>query len=314
MKPIAQFDSLEAFDIGGRPIHLAIGMFDGVHLGHQRVLESALQSSSEDDGLAGVLSFWPHPSYLFNPDNPVAMILNPELKCIEFARRGMAFSIQEPFDAEFASLEARSFVDYLRSRIPELKSLHTGLNWKFGKGGVGDATLLQELAANAGIDARCVEVHNLDNERVSSTRIRELLLKGEVAKANELLGYFYFSISTVIKGVQLGAQIGTPTLNMPFEGDLKPAYGVYVTLISDLLSDRKYKSVSNFGIRPTVTKDSEPKLETHLLETCPFTYGSRLRVEWLDFIRPEQKFSSVDELKNRIQEDIRIANERLERV
>ncbi len=315
MNRIVQFDSLEAFQFDEpKSVHLAIGMFDGVHLGHQRVLESALQRSAEEDGVAGVLTFWPHPSRLFNPESPVRMILTPELKASQFALRNMRFVIEESFTEDFSNIEAESFIKHLVRRIPGLKSIHTGLNWRFGKGGRGDPSMLELLAKEEGIEAHCAEVHLAEGERVSSTRIRSLLTEGSVEKVNELLGYNYFSVGTAIQGKQLGSEMGTPTLNMPFEGDLRPAYGVYVTLVSDLSSNIQYKSVSNFGVRPTVEKSDKPLLETHFLEECSFSYGARLRVEWLEFIRPEREFANVDELRNRIREDVQIANRRFEMI
>lgn len=308
MSPLAHFDGLEAFRWEkAEPIHLAIGMFDGVHLGHQAVLRSARHAARHLGGVAGALTFWPHPSHLFAPQRAVPMILNPDQKAGEFGRLGMAFMIQQRFDRAFASIEAERFVDHLLECIPELATLHTGENWRFGSGRKGDAALLARLAQEVGLSASIVDTHSEEGGRVSSTRIRELLVEGEVAEANRLLGYDYFTCGTVTPGRQLGASIGVPTLNLPFEGDLQPKFGVYLVRVREVSSDYHYKAVANFGIRPTANRSPVPILEVHVLEDCPYKYGDRLHVDWLRFIRPEKRFGSVEELQARIQEDILLA-------
>ena len=299
------FDSLDSFDSPeNRSVHLAVGMFDGVHRGHRQVIESAIRSAAVDGGLAGVLTFWPHPSALFNPSNPTRMILNSEMKRAELEKLRIDFVIEEPFTEAFAATESNRFVAALVSKIPGLASLHTGENWRFGKGRLGDVKMLDGLARAEGVKATALECLYLEGERVSSTRIRNALTNGRVEEANHLLGYDYESLGTVTEGKKVGRSIGAPTLNLPFEGDLAPRYGVYAVRASRLAGEERLAGVANFGIRPTVNALDAPLLEVNLLDSCPFDYGDRLRVEWLSFLRPEMKFDGIDSLRARIQADI----------
>jgi len=232
------------------------------------------------------------------------MILNPELKRRELARLGVDFEIQQPFNREFAALESDAVLRHLLGRLPRLESVHVGENWRFGKGRRGDASLLRELAKREGIHAEALECETINGERVSSTRIRDLLVAGEVGLAAELLGYPYYSIGTVFQCAQRGRTIEVPTLNMPFEGDLEAAYGVYCVHVSDVSVDRVYNGVANFGVKPTLAAVDRPLLEAHLLEDCPFDYGHRLKVDWLKFLRPERRFDSFELLRAQIAEDV----------
>ncbi len=303
------FDSLDAVRLpGGQAVHLAIGMFDGVHRGHRLVVESAIRSAAKSGGLAGVLTFWPHPSHLFKPDNPVPMILNSRMKLAELDKLRIDFVIEESFTTKFASIESHEFVAMLKSKIPGLASIHTGENWRFGKGRQGDVNLLVKLAIQAGIFAESLECLFIDGERVSSTRIRNALRAGRIEEANRLLGYNYETWGTVKEGKRVGRTIGVPTLNIPFDGELNPKQGVYCVYVSRENGEERLPAVANFGIRPTVNSLEEPLLEVHVLGECPFSYGDSLRVEWANFLRPERKFEGVEQLKAQIQKDIGEAN------
>ena len=303
------FDSLDAFQVDSdQSVHLAMGMFDGAHRGHRVVVESAIRAAAEQGGLAGVLTFWPHPSRLFSPENPVRMILNSEMKQAELEKLRIDFVVEEPFTKAFASTESNGFVKMLKSKIPTLASLHTGENWRFGKGRLGDVGFLNQLAANEDVKTYALDCLYVDGERVSSTRIRNALSDGRMSEANRLLGYLYESIGTVTEGKRIGRTIGVPTLNLPFEGDLPPLYGVYAVRVSCEHGEERLLAVANFGVRPTVNALKSPLLEVHVLEDCPFSYGERLRVEWETFIRPEIKFDSIDILKEQIGSDIASAN------
>ncbi len=299
------YKSLDSFENESKiPIHLAIGMFDGLHLGHRKVVESAIQAANSVGGIAGVLTFWPHPSFLFNPNDPVPMILSSRMKFAEFDRLRIDFVVEEPFDRAFAAIEAEKFVEMLKGKLPGLASIHTGANWKFGKGRKGDVDLLRKLAGELGINSRALDCLYLDGKRVSSTRIREAISEGRIEEANRLLGYNYESIGSVEEGKKLGRTIGAPTLNIPFEGKLFPRRGVYFVRVSSEKESEQLPAVANFGVKPTVDALDQPALEVHVLEECPFSYGDRLRVEWERFSRPEQKFDSLDSLESQIREDV----------
>jgi len=307
VSPVRHCESLESFrPPEGRSVHLAVGMFDGVHLGHRKVIESAVQAALENGGLAGALTFWPHPSRLFRPDQPTRMILTEEQRRRQLSKLPIDFAVQQPFVEAFARIEAEDFLPYLKSKLPGLLSIHVGENWRFGRGRRGDAQALLRFASEQGMRAVVCPSVSVDGERVSSTRIREALETGDVELANRLLGHAYYSLGTAVEGKRLGRTLGFPTLNLPFEGDLAPARGVYVAKARrDGEAGDFLPGVANFGMRPTVDGRSGLLLEVHLLgERCPFDRGDRLEVAWLRFLRPERKFGSVEALRDAIAADV----------
>ena len=314
-KTTIQFESLEAVGFPNRPLHLAVGMFDGVHLGHQAVMETAVQSAHASNGVCGVLTFWPHPSRLFNPDDPVPMIMSLEIKADVLSSHNIEYIIQQPFDASFAAIEAEQFVAHLKKHLPNLNSIHVGSNWRFGKRRVGDIPMLVRLGKESGVHVINVERVFYDGDPISSTRIREHISVGEMEMANALLGDIYFSIGTVVEGKKLGAELGFPTLNLPWSPDLRPPLGVYLVEVEGEIggSPVTAKGVANFGVRPTVSESEETILEVHLLEVYPFTTDQVLKVRWHRFIRPEKKFENLEALKKQIGLDVVIAQNYWER-
>ena len=305
MKQARQFESLSAVALDeSLPVHLAVGMFDGLHRGHRTVIRQAIQAAEKDNGLCGTLTFWPHPSRLFRPDDPARMILTPEIKRLELSKLGIDFIVEEPFTHAFSEIEADDFLRHLQKAIPNLASVHAGENWRFGKDRAGDMAQLRKQGEDLGIAVHPVECLAEEGVRVSSTRIRSLLTQGRLDEANALLGYEYYSVGTVVQGKRLGRNLDAPTLNLPFEGDLKPAYGVYAVAVQDVSFAHQYEGVANFGLRPTVEVTGKPLLEVHLLEPCPFDYGHRLKVIWKRFLRQERKFDGVDALKKQIALDV----------
>lgn len=288
-----------------RPLHLAIGMFDGVHLGHQAVIKSAIQSAQRSGGVAAVLTFDPHPSRLFRPDNPVRLIMDRERRIAALCALGLSAVIVQPFDAAFAGIEAEDFLPRLRADLPNLHTVYVGENWRFGRGRRGDVALLVMEAKRQALHVVSAPRINGDGEPISSTRIRALLTEGRIDAANVLLGAAYASEGVVRGGKQLGRTIGFPTLNLSWSPDLRPRFGVYVASVQRADgSDTPKRAVANYGLRPTVEQTSEPQLELHLLTSdCVYGPGDSLRVEWLAFVRPEQKFGGVAELKAQISSD-----------
>jgi riboflavin kinase/FMN adenylyltransferase len=284
-------------------LHLAIGMFDGLHLGHQSVIEAALHSARRSGGLAGVLTFWPHPSALFRPENPTRLLMPPGMKQAVLGRMGVDFIIAQNFSREFAAIDAADFVPHLRRALPQLAAVYVGENWRFGRGRVGDVTLLVAEARKVGLEVFSAPRLNHNGAPISSSRIRELLAAGDMAGANALLGYAYFAAGTVQAGRQLGRTLGFPTLNLAWAPELRPRLGVYaVTVVTP--SGQVVPGVANYGLRPTVENGAtQPRLEVHLLGEAVATYGDFITVNWLHFLRPESKFSGLEELKAQIAVD-----------
>ncbi len=298
-----QLDGLENAALPARPLQLAIGMFDGVHLGHRAVVASAVAAARRTAGLAGVLTFWPHPSIFFRAASPTRLIMSPADKVRALAALGIEAIITLKFSEDLARLPAEEFLPYLRRHLPRLAGVHVGDNWRFGRGRTGDSALLVREGARLGLTVVSVPRIELACAPVSSTRIRELLQSGEISRANGMLGAPYAAHGTVIPGRQLGRKLGFPTLNLAWAPDLQPRYGVYVVKVSGSKAAAALPGVANFGLRPTVESVAEPRLEVHILGDCPFATGDEVKVEWLRFIRPEKKFAGVEELRAQIGRD-----------
>ncbi len=306
MGPVfSNLDAAVPLAAGRGPLHLAIGMFDGVHLGHRAVIASAVSSARRSGGAAAVLTFDPHPSRLFRPEDPVRLIMDRERRVAALFALGVSAVIVQPFDAAFAAIEAEDFLTHLTARLPTLHTVYVGENWRFGRGRRGDVTLLVGAARRLGRHVVSAPRINGDGEPISSTRIRALLVEGRTGEANVLLGTAYASEGPVTPGKQLGRTLGFPTLNVPWSPDLRPRLGVYVVGVTAAGAPDAppLRGVANYGLRPTVERSDEPRLEIHLLDACPFGPGDRLRVEWLHFLRPEQAFPDVTALRARIAQD-----------
>ncbi len=301
------FESLAAARTlaGRRPLHLAIGMFDGVHLGHRAVIESALLSARRSGGASAVLTFDPHPSRLFRPEAPVRLIMDRDRRVGALLALGVPAVIVQPFDSAFAAIEAEAFLPYLHGALPSLHTVYVGENWRFGRGRRGDVALLVAEARRLGLHVVSAPRINGDGEPISSTRIRALLVDGRIDAANVLLGGAYASEGVVVPGKRLGRTIGFPTLNLPWNPDLRPKLGVYAVQVRRPgdTGGEAYPAVANFGLRPTVERADLPQLEVHVLDECRFGAGDALRVEWLAFLRPEQKFENLDALRAQIARD-----------
>ncbi|RXK52822.1 riboflavin biosynthesis protein RibF [Oleiharenicola lentus] len=306
MSGLLQCDGLEAAHLPAKPLHLAIGIFDGLHLGHQSVIEAAIHSARRCGGLAGVLTFSPHPSVLLRPESPTRLLMPPAMKRTVLARLGVDVLIEHPFTPAYSAVSADEFVPHLRNHLPNLAAIYVGENWRFGRGRTGDVALLVAEAQKVGLSVFSAPRLNHNGAAISSSRIRELLTKGEITAVNAMLGYTYFTDGVVERGRQLGRTIGFPTLNVAWEPELPPRFGVYAV---EVLAgqNRPVKAVANYGLRPTVAQTSRPLLEVHLLEASPLAYGDKVTVNWLHFLRPESKFGSLDELRKQIEKDRRSA-------
>lgn len=307
--PAAVDDFAALSDLKGE-LHLAIGVFDGVHLGHKAVIESAVFSARRCHGISGVLTFDPHPSRLFRPEDPTRLIMPIETKTAMLHEVGVDCVIRKHFDRAFASIPADQFLSQLKNALPSLKSIYVGENFCFGQKRAGDvATLIESgCALKLGVFSADRIKHN--GEPISSTRIRKELEAGEIEAANDLLGYNYTATGTIAGGAKLGRQIGFPTLNLPWQPECLPRFGVYCVNFREKGTKSWQYGVANYGVKPTVAEaDQVPALEVHGLATTELTAGDAIEVEWLQFIRPEQKFASVEALKAQIAKDCATAKE-----
>jgi len=304
MKPPVEIDGLAAAKLPGRPVHLAVGMFDGVHLGHRAVIEAAVQSARAEQGLGAVLTFWPHPSAILRPEQPTRLIQGAALKTRLLGQLGVEVIITQRFGPELAELAAEAFLPWLRRHLPQLRAVYVGENFRFGRGRSGDVAMLVAAARGEGIHVFSAPRVNLDGEPISSTRIRALLEAGDIAAANAGLGAHYLARGMVMTGKRLGRTLGFPTLNLGWAPELRPRYGVYAVRVSGAdQAGAGRPAVANYGVRPTVEQTAEPRLEVHVLGECPWDAGDTVTVEWLSFLRPERKFAGVDELRAQVECD-----------
>ncbi len=286
-----------------RPLHLAIGIFDGVHLGHQAVIEAAVQSARRSGGVAAVLTFSPHPSAVLRPDQRTRLLLPPPARAHVLRRLGVETIVVQAFTPEFARMAASEFLPWLKHHAPRLAGVYVGDNWRFGRGRDGDVVFLVGEGRKHAVHVFSAPRVNLDGEPISSTRIRRLLEDGDIASANALLGYSYFALGRVEEGKRLGRTLGFPTLNLSWAPEMPPRQGVYVVRVSGPKAPAGLPGVANYGLRPTVETATAPRLETHVLAECPFETGDEIVVEWLRFLRPEKRFNSVAELTAQIGQD-----------
>ena len=313
------FASLKALN---KPIHLAIGVFDGVHLGHLAVIEPAVSSARSKGGLSAVLTFNPHPSRLFKGSKGTDLIMGIEDKSAFLHRLGIDCVIAKSFDADFASIPAESFLAYLLDALPKLKAVYVGENFRFGSNRKGDVQTLIQTGSGLGIDVWSIDRIKQNGRSISSTRIREALRGGQMERVNALLGYTYASEGGIVKGAQLGTQLGFPTMNLNWSPECAPLYGVYAVrfCLIEVNSEATENSTSwkqgiaNFGLRPTVNKcesasQLSPLLEVHALEPFSADLSDRIRVEWLHFIREEQRFKSIEVLQKQIALDCECAKD-----
>ena len=294
-------------------IHLAIGVFDGVHLGHKAVIESAIFSARRSGGVSGVLTFDPHPSRLFSPENPTQLIMSLESKTAMLHDIGVDVVIRKRFDHTFASITAEDFLPHLQTPLTTLKAVYVGENFRFGKKRAGNIATLVKSGSSLGVSVFSAERIRHNGEPISSTRIRKELTSGRIKEVNDLLGYNYFSTGKVVSGNKIGQTMGFPTLNLNWAPECKPRYGVYYVRFRPSVKASWTFAIANYGIRPTVTQTTHqaPLLEVHALEGTDMDYGDSIEVEWLHFMRPEKKFPSQQALAMQIAADCENARDLL---
>jgi len=292
-----------------RPLHLAIGMFDGVHLGHQAVIRQAVEAARAADGHgAGVLTFDPHPSRVLFPERATPLLLPLDLRVARMCALGVDHVFVQAFTRAYARVPADGFVAALRAAFPALQSLHVGENFRFGAGRAGDVATLCRCAAALGVEARVLPREALAGAAISSSRVREALAAGDIRAANAMLGAPYLVAGRVVAGNQYGRQWGVPTLNVPWQPEAAPRHGVYRVLLRAEPGGPAQPGLANYGLRPTVAAAAAPLLEVHLLDPADIPGpGQPVCVALLDFIRPEQQFPSTDALRRQIAADLAAA-------
>lgn len=280
---------------------VSMGIFDGIHRGHQAVINTACKF--KEQGLNFVL-------FTFKTDTVttkgrhghIEMLLSDDLKKEHFDKMGVDFLYCPAFN-EMKNMTSSQFVEQVLYKKLNAAIVVCGEDFRFGKGAEGDAEKLKLLCEKFNIRTVIVRQAQYDGRKISSSEIRECIRQGEIKRANEMLGYNYYYKLPVLHGNEIGRKLDFPTINQEIsKGHILPRFGVYITRTK---IDEKWRySISNIGVKPTIEIRSVPLIETNILDFDGDIYGQVVKVELLEFLRPEQKFENIDELKKRVQSDI----------
>lgn len=292
------------------PVSLAIGVFDGLHLGHQEVIRAALEHASQHHGHAVVMSFDPHPLSVLRPEMMPKRLCGERHRTHLLKEMGVTGTLLCPFTRETAETSAEDFVNSLVQSCSPLGCISVGYTWSFGKNRSGNIHSLMDLGQRHDFAVYGVPPIRIGGEVVSSTLIRDAVMEGDLSRANQMLGRPYSLLGEVIQGRKLARQLGFPTANVRLEAEVLPPYGVY--LVEARVAGTWLPGIANLGVRPTVDEGHPaPSLEVHVLDWKGDLYGQDLEVRLGAFLRSEKKFSSVDELRQQIEQDVSAARSRL---
>jgi riboflavin kinase / FMN adenylyltransferase len=294
------------------PAAVAIGNFDGLHLGHKAVIGAMVEAARAKNLVPSVLTFEPHPRAFFKPGAPVFRLARLRDKLSGLREAGVSQLVMPRFDSAFAHMPAADFLDKILGVQLGAKVVVTGENFAFGHQRGGDSAMLNAWGLKHNIEIITVAPVRVAEEICSSSAIRSAVALGQVARATTLLGHGYSISGRVVHGDGRGRTIGFPTANVALPPNLLlPAYGVYA--VRATLDGVVRDGVANLGLRPTVTVDNQPRLEVHLFDTRQEMYGKILRICFVDKLRNEMKFDGVEALKAQIEKDSEMARNILAR-
>lgn len=293
------------------PTVITLGKFDGLHRGHELLMNELLERSSCYGYRTVVFTFDIPPRKQIS--DPAARVLTTnEEKHYIFESTGVDYLIECPFTQEVMTMEPEAFIEWMVTAL-HVKCFVLGEDFHFGHNRAGDYHILKKFGKTYGYETIVMEKVKEDGRDISSSYVREEIVKGNIPKANHLLGYEYFIKSTVVHGRKLGRTIGIPTINMILpEEKLLPPNGVYVTRV--LVGEKWYMGVSNVGRKPTVADNHPIGVETYIIDFCQNVYGKEIVVQFLDHIRPEIKFASIEELKYQMNCDVVTAKKYYENI
>lgn len=283
------------------PSVITLGKFDGLHRGHELLMESLFEKSNQNGYKSVVFTFDIPPKKQVQGENGYVITTNDEKHDI-FERTGVDYLIECPFTTEVMHMEAEKFISWIVQAL-SVKCIVVGTDFRFGYQRTGDYKVLEQYAQVYGYEVIVINKMQEEGRDISSTYVREEIQKGNIKKANHLLGYEYFVKSVVVHGKQIGRTIGIPTINMVLPKEkLLPPYGVYITRV--MIDEKWYTGVSNVGCKPTIEGEHPVGVETYIIDFCQDLYDKVITVQFLDFIRPEMKFPSIDALKTQMNSDI----------
>ncbi|MEZ4922637.1 MAG: bifunctional riboflavin kinase/FAD synthetase [Crocinitomicaceae bacterium] len=283
---------------------ITLGTFDGVHLGHQKIIDFLNESAERVGGESVLFTFHPHPRMVLHPnDHNLELIQSIDQRIISLRKAGVKHLILHPFTLEFSRMSATEFVRNILVNTLNVKVLTIGYNHHFGKNREGDIHLLKELSTVYNFEVQEIPALRLEDLSVSSTKIRTAIKEGDIKTANEFLGSVFTFKGNVVKGDKIGSQLGYPTANI---GNIEntqiiPGSGVYAVKVN--VEEKELSGMMNIGVRPTVTDSKERRIEVHILDFNQDLYGKEIEVKVIDRVREERTFSDTNELKEQIAKD-----------
>lgn len=299
MQVIREVDNYTA---DGHPLYLALGNFDGVHLGHQQLIRELVTRSHSEGGRAAAFIFEPHPSRVLAPERAPNLLVTAERKAELLRESGLDILINNSFTMDIARTSSREFVESILVNKLAVRQVYVGFNYTFGHKGAGTPEILEELGREFGFGVSIIPPVEVDGEVVSSSLIRSYLEKGQIEAAGKLLGYYPMIEGMVVQGEKRGSSIGFPTANLAVPADLSiPNRGVYSARAE--VDGRIYKAAVNIGNKPTFHADYPICVEAHLIDFNGDLYGKQVRIFFRHKIRDEKKFAGVEELIAQISHD-----------
>lgn len=283
---------------------VTIGTFDGVHLGHQKIIKRLVELKQKQGGEIVLFTFDPHPrKVLFPEQKDLKLITTTQEKCEILKLFGVDYVLVYPFTKEFSKMQAQDYISDIIVKGLKTKTLVIGYDHRFGSNREGTIDTLKELSNIYNFEVEEIPAQEINQLNVSSTRIRKAIEEGDVQTANDFLGYSFFITGTVVKGKQLGRTIGYPTANIFIENadKLIPKIGVYA--VNVIYKGITYQGMLNIGTNPTTDLDNKIKIEVNIFDFSQDIYGETLKIEFVKWIRNEEKFANLDELKQALAND-----------
>lgn len=302
---IQRFEQLEELNSLHQPVHLALGVFDGVHVGHQAVIKTAVEAAKKTQGIAGVLTFFPHPIQVLAPTRaPKRILASLNSKAYLLEKLNCSFLMVQEFSPAFAQSRARDFIEKIVNNVPKLRTISVGEDWQFGKGREGNVESLTGWGKEMGFEVFATPPVMRDGERVSSTRIRQAIRDGCLTSIEKLMGRPYMVRGQVIEGRKLARKLGYPTANIKVFNEQLPPDGVWSVRVK--IAELWHEGIGNLGKRPTLETDANAQrlLEIHVFDFEGNLYDAELLVQFCSFVRTEKQFSDIEELKQQIKKDV----------
>lgn len=308
MKAIAE---LARKHCAGRPLVLAAGFFDGVHLGHQAVIARAQEAAQRIDGTVGILTLEPHPLKVLLPERAPILLTSLTHKEHLLKRYGVDAVFALDFTRELSAMEPEEFIAKLKRQLTMLQCISVGANWTFGRRAAGNVGTLRKLGKTYHFDVEVVEHVLYGNEPASSTRVRAAIQEGRLEDAAAMLGRPFSLLGSVVHGRKVGRTLGYPTANIEPHNEVRPLSGIYAAFA--LIGGVRYKAAAYIGHRPTFDDCDDWVLEVFLLDADIELYDRLMEVELIHFLRPDQSFPDPESLRAQIARDIMAVRESLDK-